>query len=574
MRERRLCELVTPFEGDHGKGWTEYPRPQMRRESYLSLCGPWGLAVKDKNGEAEVGEVLVPFPPESRLSGIKRTLERGEKWVYRKHFTLPEGFCRGKVLLHFGAVDQIAEVEVNGRLAGEHEGGYLPFTVDVTGLLEPGENLVTVTVTDDLDPELPYGKQRRRRGGMWYTPVSGIWQPVWLESVPVNFFRSLRLTPDTRSVVVETEGGGEEKKLILRTPAGERVYTYRGDRFTLEVEEPVLWTPEEPYLYEFTLTDGTDEIESYFALRTVTIEEVGERGYICLNGKPVFLHGLLDQGYYSDGIFLPGSPEGYRRDIETMKGLGFNLLRKHVKVEPELFYYYCDRLGMLVFQDMVNSGKYHYLVDTALPTLFLKRGVRHRASERRRARFEADAAGTAALLYNHPSVIGYTIFNEGWGQYDADGVYRLLKALDPGRVWNATSGWFTERESDVDSHHVYFKPVKLAAKGGRPLVLSEFGGYSCKIAGHAFNLDKTYGYAKYEDVAEFGGAVERLYREEIVPAIGNGLCMAVLTQVSDVEDETNGLVTYDRQVVKVEAGAMKELAAELEGAFRRAVEEL
>ena len=427
-------------------------------------------------------------------------------------------------------------------------------------------------VSDPLDKELPYGKQRRDRGGMWYTPISGIWQPVWLEGVPTEYIRTLKLTPTLNSITIETEGGAAEKTIVLQTEQGPREYTYQGDTITIEIENPALWTPEQPYLYSFTLTAGEDQIESYFALRTVSIESVNGQAYICLNGKPLFFHGLLDQGYYSDGIYLPATPEGYRYDILTMKKLGFNMLRKHIKVEPDLFYYYCDKYGMVVFQDAVNSGKYSFLVDTGLPTIGLKKGITHRASPRRREQFESTLREMTVLLHNHPCVCYYTIFNEGWGQYDADRIYREMKALDPIRVWDATSGWFIEKESDVTSDHIYFRKVEIKPDPTRPAVLSEFGGYSYKVPEHSFNLDKTYGYKKFDDAGEFSKALEALYRDEIIPAIEKGLCAAVLTQVSDVEDETNGLVTYDRRTVKVDEFVMTDLAHELHQAFIRRTE--
>ena len=564
----RLCSLSTPFESDSSPSWEEeYPRPQMKRDSYLSLCGTWDLSCRKDHTEETLDAIRVPFPPESRLSGIERQLGKDEQYIYRKSFTLPEGFHHGRILLHFGAVDQIATVYVNDIRVGDHAGGYLPFSLDITDALREGENDLRVEVTDKLDTELPYGKQRKDRGGMWYTPISGIWQPVWLESVPTEHFTFLKLTPTLNSITIETKGGKVDKLVTVQTPAGPIEHRFSGNQTTISIADPVLWTPENPYLYSFILTDGTDTVESYFALRTVTIESTKGQAYICLNGKPMFFHGLLDQGYFSDGIYLPATPSGYLYDIQTMKSLGFNMLRKHIKVEPDLFYYYCDKYGMVVFQDMVNSGKYRFFLDTALPTIGLKRGISHRASNLRRGVFEDDLRELVALLYNHPCVCYYTIFNEGWGQYDADRIYKDMKALDPSRIWDATSGWFTGRESDVTSEHVYFRKLNLKADPKRPCVLSEFGGYSLKLPEHSFNLDQTYGYRKYTDRTAFVQALEDLYRKEVIPAIENGLCAAVLTQVSDVEDETNGLVTYDRQVVKVDTPPMTKLAQELHRAF-------
>ena len=568
----RLQSLKTPFETDSSTSWEEeYPRPQMQRDRWLSLCGSWALSCKKDDREESLGSILVPFPPESRLSGVERQLQKGEQYVYRRSFTAPEDYNRGHVLLHFGAVDQIASVYVNGIRVGGHMGGYLPFTLDITDTLHEGKNDLRVEVTDNLDPELPYGKQRKKRGGMWYTPISGIWQPVWLECVPEEYISKIKLTPSLDSITIEVSGGKGDKLVTIQTPSGPLEHRFSGDNTTIFINDPVHWTPDNPHLYHFTLTDGNDTVRSYFALRTVTVESVKKQAYICLNGKPMFFHGLLDQGYFSDGIYLPASPEGYQYDIQTMKSLGFNMLRKHIKVEPDLFYYYCDKYGMVVFQDMVNSGNYNFFFDTALPTIGLKRGISHRASSRRREIFERDLTEMVAHLYNHPCIFYYTLFNEGWGQYDADRIYRNMKALDPTRVWDATSGWFTGLESDVTSEHVYFRKLNLKPDPSRPCVLSEFGGYSWKLPEHSFNLDQTYGYRKFTEKAAFIHALEDLYRNEVIPSIQKGLCAAVLTQVSDVEDETNGLVTYDRQVVKADQASMQALSKELHQSFEERI---
>lgn len=571
MKEEKAFEfgLKTPFEED-ANAWNIHPRPQLKRDAWQSLCGLWRLSAEKKGTETEIGEIHVPFPPESRLSRIERTLRKGEKWVYRKRF-YPEHETKGKrVLLHFGAADQIAKVYLNGEYLGEHIGGYGSFTLDVTDALKPKKNDLRVEVRDELDKNLSYGKQRKKRGGMWYTPVSGIWQPVWLEYVPENYIRSLKLTPSLKDITIETEGGNAEKTVTL---SGGIIRTYMGDRVTLEIPEPHLWTPEDPYLYEFTLTDGADTIASYFALRTVSVGNANGQAYIFLNGKPRFLHGLLDQGYYSDGIYLPGSPEGFAWDICTMKRLGFDLLRKHAKVEPDIYYALCDKFGMLVWQDMVNSGPYSFLLDTALPTVGIRRGLSRPAGKKRKENFRIHLAETIKALYNHPCVCAYTIFNEGWGQHDADRICRDMRLADPTRIWDTASGWFVPKESDVRSVHVYFRKIRWKKDAKLPQVLSEFGGYACGIAGHVFNLKNAYGYRKFDTPEALSDALEKLYLEEIVPAIRNGLCTAVLTQVSDVEDETNGLVTYDRQVIKVNEEQMQRTEKALREAFQKQITE-
>ena len=566
-----FAALRTPFEADMGEiPFSEYPRPAFERNSYICLNGAWDLKICGKKGEIKKEtSVLVPFPPQSRLSGAEYETDVRDTLIYERSFTLPEGFLKDRVLLHFGAVDQIAQVLVNGKEALRHEGGYLPFFCDITELLADAGaiNQLKVMVTDTMDRTYPYGKQRLKRGGMWYTSVSGIWQTVWLESVPKNYISDLKIDADTEKCTVNVRGGEKKKRLRLRTEQGEKIYEFEGESVTVSPEEKRLWTPETPYLYRFTLESGEDTVSSYFALRSVSIDNSGRFPRILLNGKPYFFHGLLDQGYFSDGIYLPATPEGFKNDILQMKKLGFNMLRKHIKIEPQLFYYYCDLYGMAVFQDLVNSGGYSFLVDTALPTVFLRRGVTHRASKKRKAVFESAAKETVELLYNHPSVVYYTIFNEGWGQYEADRIYGDMKALDGSRVWDTTSGWFKTKKSDVQSEHIYFKPINLTAKEGRPLVLSEFGGFSYKVKDHSFNPVETYGYRYYETEEEYTAALEKLYLSEIVPSIRNGMCATVFTQVSDVEDETNGLLTYDRQILKVKEEPMQNIAKEIFKAF-------
>ena len=569
-KKPNLQALHTPFEDDEHAWEQHYPRPSMRRECWQSLCGKWQLSVIGKKGIAPVGKIRVPFPPESRLSGIERALGTGEEWLYERTFELEKREGES-VLLHFGAVDQVCTVIVNGEEISCHEGGYIPFTVDITAFVKNGKNSIALQVSDTLDHSFGWGKQRVDRGGMWYTPISGVWQPVWLEQVPERCIENIRLTPSLNSVRIEIEGGTGEYTMTVQTPDGADTVTFTGNSYMYTPKTAMLWSPENPYLYEFALTSGQDTVKSYFVLRTVEVGKVGETPRICLNGKPYFFHGLLDQGYFPDGIYLPGSPKGYENDILTAKKMGFNMLRKHIKIEPQVFYYLCDKLGMIVFQDMVNSGDYSFLVDTALPTIGFKRGITHKATKRRKKAFFTESANTVRLLHNHPSVCYYTIFNEGWGQFEADGTYVVLKALDPSRVWDTTSGWFWGKKSDVQSEHIYFKKINIKPWGDRPVVLSEFGGYACRVEGHIFNPDHNYGYSTYPTPEAWQTATEALYREQILPAIEkSGLCAAVLTQISDVEDETNGLVTYDRQFEKADAAAMAALAKEIYTCYNQA----
>lgn len=559
--------LITPFESDTTSSWNEYPRPQFKRDSYLCLNGEWDLYVKDATSTTSLGKINVPFTPETRLSGINREKKDGETYIYRKKLAFDDGFMKGRVLLHFGAVDQICSVFINNKHVGDHVGGYLPFSFDITDYIVAGENLITVQVIDELNKELAYGKQRKDRGGMWYTPTSGIWQTVWCESVPKNYIKGIRVTPNLNGAHFEIDASASEK--ILTVDGKE--YRFSGNSFDLTLENAINWTPDNPHLYDFTLVCGEDRVDSYFACRTVSIEEKNGKSFICLNGEPILFHGLLDQGYFSDGIYLPATPEGYKNDVLTMKALGFNMLRKHIKIEPEHFYYYCDKYGMLVFQDMVNSGKYHYFVDTLLPNVGVKRWFDRGASKSRTAAFARDSKETIDLLYNHPSVVYYTIFNEGWGQFKADENYLELKAYDPTRVYDATSGWFWEKHSDVHSEHIYMRKLKLRARKGRPLILSEFGGYSCKLPEHSFNLGNTYGYSSNNGLADFEEKFIQLYDEQVIPHIkSQGLCGLVYTQVSDVEDETNGLFTYDRQLLKVNVDTIKEMSNRLYEAFEEA----
>lgn len=567
LKKPRTVNLNTDYEiGDIPHNF--YPRPQLKRDSFLTLNGEWDLYILRGKKELPVGKILVPFPAEAPIQNFSQNIRLDDKLIYKRSFEFKK--TNDKVLIHFGAVDCNAEVFINRRLVGSHSGGYLPFSFDITDYISEGENEICVAVTDYTDHDELYGKQKKKRGGMWYTPISGIWQTVWLEEVPERYIERIKITPSLDSVRFEVFGGSTDKRLVFEG----NEYTFSGNEFVLKIESPVLWTPETPHLYEFSIISGEDKIESYFALREVTVGEKNGQSYILLNGKPYFFHGLLDQGYFPDGIYTPKSEKAFLDDILRMKELGFNMLRKHIKIEPDVFYYYCDKYGMAVFQDMVNNGNYSFFIDTALPTLNIKKGLGRKRSEKKSRVFIESAKETQDLLYNHPSVVYYTIYNEGWGQPEkrvVDKEYELLKELDPTRIYDTASGWFKGVKSDVQSEHVYFKKVDYKVDKNTPCVLSEFGGYSYKVMDHSFNLDKTFGYKKCADKESFTADLENLYTNEILPMIDKGLCASVLTQVSDVEDETNGLLTYDRRVIKPDASRMQAVSKAIYNRFGQKV---
>ncbi len=534
--------------------WEVYPRPQLVRRDWLCLNGDWKL-----QGET----IKVPFCAESLLSGLSEMPAPGDPLLYSRHFTVPEAWADRHVLLHFGAVSREAEVFLNGKPLCRHDNAYLPFSADITSFLKQGENFLELRVKNDLNPAYPYGKQTKKRGGMWYTPCSGIWQTVWMEPVPERYIRSLRMESGTDWAEVHAEGITDGVLTLDGTD-----WPLHDGFVRIAIPNPRSWSPEDPYLYRFRLRAGEDEVESYFALRTLSVEERDGIPRLCLNGEPYFFNAVLDQGYWSDGLWTPADPKGFERDILAMKSLGFNTLRKHIKVEPERFYYDCDRLGMVVFQDMVNNGVYHYIRDTVLPTLHMKyrRDQRLNPDPETRRNFLFAMEQTVELLRNHPCICLWTIFNEGWGQFRADEAYQRLRRQDGSRFIDTTSGWYRQKKSDVESIHNYFEKLRLGRQK-QPQLLSEFGGYVLKIPEHSFNLDKTYGYRVYEEKAEYTAAL-RDAGEDLIRLAGEGLCGAVYTQLSDVEDETNGFLTFDRAVLKVDPNELCDISARLQDAVR------
>ena len=577
--KRELCTIWSE-QADDGPGavpLSEYPRPQLRRREWTCLNGWWeygicpaGQGKEASRGPAD-GRILVPFSPEARRSGVSRTLLPGEILWYRRSLdsvSLPAG---ERLLLHFGAVDERCAVYWNGHKLGTHRGGYLPFSFDVTDYVRDGRNELRVLVRDDTEESHACrGKQTLTPGGMFYQAQSGIWQTVWMECVPAVYLQDLKITPCLEEKAVDLAlTFCESRDLQADRPREVRIRVEGQEepvraayapslQIRVPVEEPRLWSPEDPFLYGLSIEAGEDHVESYFAMRSfgLGVDREG-RTRLLLNGQPCFFHGVLDQGYWPESLMTPPADEAMVYDILQMKDLGFNMLRKHIKIEPARWYYHCDRLGMVVWQDMINGGgPIQSLLETYLPTIFPAIG-RHlrddhyrlfaRENKKARRHFEEDLTGMIRHLYNVPSIGLWVPFNEGWGQFDALRITDLIRKEDPTRCIDHASGWFDQGGGDLRSVHNYFRPLTVE-KDSRAFVISEYGGINCQIPDHTMS-DEVYGYhhvgreAFPETFAETMAKIRSLEAE--------GLCGAVYTQVSDIEEETNGLLTYDRKVRKV-----------------------
>ncbi len=562
----------------------EYPRPGFRRASYLSLNGPWDYAFTRADGLPATydGTITVPYSPECTASGVLRILAPEETLAYRRRFTLPEGFLKGRLLLQCGAVDQVADIYLNGTPVGRHEGGYTPFEVDLTAALRDGENELVLLVRDDASSCVyGRGKQRYRHGGIWYTPQSGIWQSVWLESTPALALTGVRLLPDaTAMTLAVTPAATAPGDVTVSALDGDTVIAEAtvgaGATATLDVSACRLWSTQEPNLYRLVLRLGEDTVESYFGVRSYGKIEFDGKQYFAENGKPIFYNGLLDQGYWHEGLYTPPSNRAMYEELSAVKARGFNMLRKHCKVEPALWYYYCDILGIAVWQDMMNGGereRTHRLILAPFLNLHLNDEnyrAMGRADERSRAFWRWEAEAVQDALYNCVSLSLYTVFNEGWGQFDALANTEHLRARDPSRLYDHASGWQDKGGGDLRSRHIYFRKARPKNDGRRILALTEFGGYSHPVAGHTFTK-KSFGYRTYRKAEALAEAYARLFREEVIPAIRReGLSATVYTQLTDIEDEINGIFTYDR-CEKLPKALLASLAAEVEAAFREAV---
>ncbi len=537
----------------------QYPRPQLRRDSYINLNGLWHYAITDSEEmpQSFPGEILVPFPIESVLSRVGKTLTAKQLLWYHRTFSLDSSFNRGIVRLNFGAVDQLCKVYLNGQLVAEHEGGYLPFSVDITECLQP-ENELVVCVRDLTDSShYARGKQSSNRGGIWYTPISGIWQTVWLESFDKEHIEDLKIDIDYDNQLLKLKVNGTAEKYDVTVRSDKKVIA-RGvgtDCIELHISDMHSWSPEDPFLYDLTVECPNDRVESYFAMRKFSIgcDKTG-KNRLLLNNQPYFHKGVLDQGYYSDGIYTPADYRQIEDDILMLKEMGFNTIRKHIKIEPMMFYYYCDKLGMLVWQDMVSGGgQYSFAVIAALPFIGKTLKDSHyrlfaRKSEQSRQCYRQELEETVKHLYNVPSLALWVPFNEGWGQFDALENEKLLRSLDSSRIIDHASGWHDQKGGDLSSKHIYFGKIAFEPDE-RVWALTEYGGYNWMIPGHVYN-NSNYGYKGFSNQTDLQAAFLMLHSEQIVPLIAEGLSATIYTQLSDVEDEVNGLVTYDRRVIK------------------------
>jgi hypothetical protein len=524
----------------------EYPRPQMVREQWLNLNGLWRYAITPDRADPPAtfdGEILVPFPVEAALSGVMMALDPNKTIWYQRQFEIPSSWSGKKVLLHFGAADWAARVFVNGREVGQHLGGYDAFAFDITAYLQsPGEQRVVVAVSNPTEGEQPRGKQSRKPEGIFYTQVSGIWQTVWLEPVSEVSISGLQMTPDLAAGALRLRVNVSSLSPSLRIEAVARdgshiAGTISGGANTelnLPIASPRLWTPDDPFLYDLTLTlsqtnQQVDRVNSYFGMRKVELQKELHGGtQIALNGQPIFEIGALDQGFWPDGIYTAPTDEALRHDIEFLKASGFNLVRKHVKVEPERWYYWCDRLGLLVWQDMPSANN------------------NTRAG---RAQFEAELLRMIDGLRNHPSIIMWILFNEGWGQYDTEPLVNWIKSIDSSRLVDNASGWTDTQAGDIIDAHSYPDPDAPAQEDRRASVLGEFGGLGLVVEGHAW--PQPWSYQMLPDAASLQAWYAALLKSVWLQHQSRGLSAAVYTQTTDVENECTGLMTYDRAIAKL-----------------------
>ncbi|MEE1353070.1 MAG: glycoside hydrolase family 2 TIM barrel-domain containing protein [Acutalibacteraceae bacterium] len=560
----------------------EYPRPQLQRDSYRCLNGSWDYAIlpKKKIFSGYQGKILVPFSPESLLSGVEKTVKPDDVLYYHTEFTVDEDFLNEVTLLHFDAVDYLCKVTLNGTELGTHAGGYIPFQFDVSEIIRPGKNELSLEVTDPSDTgDQARGKQVLAPGGIWYPCQSGIWGPVWMESVSADYISDLEIVPDfdTNYVYITPESTADCVEVTITDPNRDNLVMAEasgkgGERIAIELVGYRPWTPADPRLYDVTLKTSGDTVHSYFGMRKFSVHR--DRfgiNRLCLNDVTVFHNGVLDQGYWSDGLMTAPTDQAIKDDLQMVKDMGFNMVRKHIKVAPLRYYYYCDKMGILVWQDMVSGGHdYDPAVVAVDPQLRInlkdtKKNYREfrRENPEGREEFLRNVKETVHLLRNCVSLAMWVPFNEGWGQFDSEKVAAMVKKLDPTRTVDPASGWHDQKSGDFRSRHIYFGKVHMPIRDNRCFILSEFGGYSRAVAGHT-QAKLPFGYRFYFSKGSIQRAWKRLMEGQIIKNIrpsflAGGLSASVYTQLSDVEGEVNGLVTYDRKVEKFDREFMREV---------------
>ena len=550
---------------------SEYPRPQFKRDSYICLNGYWEYAIKQTEEIPSVydGQILVPYSPEVEKSGVGKLVMPEDYLFYRLKYEMPKDFIKDKVILHFGAVDQIAEVFINGEFAIKHIGGFLPFSIDIKPFLNDNNVEIVLRVRDTTNSSYhSSGKQSLKPEGIWYKQQSGIYMPVWMESVKEGYIEKLKITPDidSNSVNIRFTSSIKTAKILLE---GKEIIVEADNDNIIQIDKPILWSPENPHLYEFVISNKVDKVESYFAMRKISLIK-NEKGklVIALNNKECFMKGVLDQGYYQDGLLTPNSDEDYINDIMLVKNLGFNVSRKHIKIESLRWYYHCDRLGLLVWQDFVNGcTKYDFWLNQV--PLFVRYKINDhrykkffRENEEGRKEAYQEFLDTIDLLYNSPCIVLWTIFNEAWGQFDAKEIYEKLKEIDPTRLYDHASGWHDQGSSDVKSMHIYKWKVKVPSKRkikNRAFVCSECGAYILDKRLKEAKKKEGFIYLLFNNKEDFQKEYIRFINEEIIPAKKNGMSAFIYTQLSDVEEEMNGFVTYDRKEIKVDPKVIKQI---------------
>lgn len=559
----KVGPLTTRWAADvaPGKTWTEYPRPQMKRNNWVNLNGLWDYAITDTASGIPAswdGKILVPYPVESALSGVMKRVSAGDRIWYQRTLKIPAHLRSKRIMLNFEAVDWEAHVYIDGDEVGMHRGGYDPFSIDVTSHLRPGvEHKLTVSVWDpSTEGFQPVGKQFTKTGGIWYTPSSGIWQTVWIEKVPETHIVDYQITPDIDSKRVQVKITGEEfhgsdRIQIKVFDKGKMIGMQEGDpdeSLSIRLDDMHLWSPDDPYLYDIEAriirrSSVVDQVKGYFGMRKISIGK-DEKGItrILLNNKFVFQNGPLDQGFWPDGLYTPPTEAAMKADLDTLKAMGFNMLRKHVKVEPRLFYYYTDHIGLLVWQDMPSMYYGFPITSDSLP-----------AALEARKNFEMELTELVTDHFNPPSIIMWVPFNEGWGQYQTERIAGFVKSLDSSRLVNNASGWTDKGAGDVNDIHHYPDPAAPPVEEKRAIVLGEFGGLGLYVQDHVWQTEN-WGYEKMQSADALLQKYENFYQEIARLRDEAGLSACVYTQTTDVETETNGLMTYDRYRVKMGLG--------------------